>query len=255
MKENYIKGIPGKPAGKGRKTKQPVPFVPSDEELANLFRASNELPVSPGDSDMRLRSMQFPVMLRLMESSGLSPKELLMLRNEDVELDSGVIHVHSRDSCDEHRVVIHKTMLSMMVSYDMAVGDLQGRRQWFFADREGSPYSLRWLNGLFRAAWLKYNQRPSDGSRLSSSMLRHDYIIRNMNSWVDGDPEENLLGLLALSKSLGHRNLGETLSLYRMSKGMSDVMDKLVVDDYNSIIPHMEGGVKTEKLKEYGKER
>lgn len=229
-----IPALPKVPArGKGKPS---IPYIPSEEELDNFFRATTELPPSRTGTRKAVFNMEIPVMFRMMACVGLRPVEARNLRRSDVSLESGLVRVVDASGCQTRNVVLHESMLQLAISYDAAVNGLMPDRRYFFPGMGDTPFRENRLRLYFRRCWLRYNTIPEGASGVNCNMFRYVYALRNISSWTDGDTEASLRNLLVLSRSMGHRNLETTLSYLRYSPVMARLMDDLVVAGYDEVI-------------------
>lgn len=230
-----------------------IPHSFTDEELNNLFRACNEIPISY-DLDEMLSLIELPVMLRLMLSAGLRPIETRMLRCQDVNFDTGVVNIVNTKGYRQHIVVLHDSMLQLLKKYHVKVSELVGKdRLYMFPCAEQkrtvgqmdlfppehiankSYRPVEWLRDSFSKVWYKYN-----ASEATAGMLRHHYAILNINSWTSSNQSENMKKLLALSKSMGHRTLASTMWYYSLVPRLADLIDSLPNDDIDKLIPTLD---------------
>ena len=102
--------------------RSPEPVIPTETELMNLFRASDELRVTSNRRniafDQKLLVIEMPVILRLLYSSGIRNVELRFLSCENVDLERGIIYIRRSKGYKERIVVLHETMKSLMKQYD-----------------------------------------------------------------------------------------------------------------------------------------
>ena len=77
--------------------------------------------------------------------------------------------------------------------------------------------------------WLKKSER--------SDFLRHHYAVENINGWI-GDPKFNSK-FYYLSKSMGHTILESTRYYYSLVPKMSNIIQEINEESFNSIIPEV----------------
>ena len=135
---------------------------------------------------------------------------------------------------DQHYVVLHDTMLPLMRTYDGKIDGLIPNRRVFFPTPDDKPHPPVWVTYHFKVLWQSCNS-----SRAIPYELRHNYAIENINSWThQGFAVHDKL--LALSKSMGHRQIESTLAYYSLTPAISDIMactdneisQQLTQDDY-----------------------
>jgi integrase len=217
-----------------RERRTSIPHAFTNEELQNFFRACDEIPVfnkGISKNDWLLRKITIPVIFRLLYSSGMRTIEVRKLKVADVNFESGVINIQDSKGNDQHFVVMHDSMLSLMKLYNDVVSEFCNERVYFFPSPDNSFRSKEWLRLNFRAAWYKYNT-----SRAVVYDLRHNYAIENINNWTcEGFGFHDKL--VSLSKSMGHRSVNGTKYYYSLVPGLSDIIEANSDDDI--IIPEV----------------
>lgn len=90
--------------------------------------------------------------------------------------------------------------------------------QGVFPTPDDKPHPPVWVTYHFRALWQSCNS-----SHAIPYELRHNYAIENINSWThQGFAVHDKL--LALSKSMGHRQIESTLAYYSLTPAISDII-------------------------------
>jgi len=154
---------------------------------------------------------------------------------ENVNLKQGIIDIQKSKGYDQHYVVMHDTMNSLMIRYDQAIARLQPSRTYFFQSDKGSYYSRDWVQDNFRALWNKANGSISSPVAYT---LRHHYAIVNINSWLNDSFEFNDK-LQYLSKSMGHRSIEATRYYYSIVPRLSDTLRDKTEEGFNAIVPEV----------------
>ena len=90
-----------------------IPHAFTRTELNNFFYSCDTIEVKSGLSG-EIRKITIPVVFRLLYSSGMRTTEVLLLRYEDVNLQTGVVNVQYSKGYDQHFVVLHDSMLELM---------------------------------------------------------------------------------------------------------------------------------------------
>jgi integrase len=81
--------------------------------------------------------------------------------------------------------------------------------------------------------WFKYNT-----AKTVPYALRHNYAIENVNKWINAGYEVHDK-LVALSKSMGHSTLQNTLYYYGLVPKLYKTIEDLSGDMYNRLIPDL----------------
>src|SRR5574344_1221458 len=79
----------------------PEPILASKAEMANFFKAVDELPIESTknnpliDNMLLVRAIEAPVLFRMLYSTGIRVNEIRWLHRDDVDLENGIIPVES----------------------------------------------------------------------------------------------------------------------------------------------------------------
>ena len=157
-----------------------IPHAFTETELANFFRACDEIPDLPKTKRYASRRILVPVFFRLLYSSGIRTCEARMLRTEDVDLVHGILNIRLSKGTAQHYVALHDSMVEILKQYDTAIRKYHPERIYFFPTKFGSFPSRCWVQDNFRAMWNKYNNAYT-----TAYELRHNYAVENINSWTD----------------------------------------------------------------------
>lgn len=148
-----------------------------------------------------------------------------------MNLSTGVIDVIYTKGYNEHRVVLHDSMLKLLVEYDRAVSRVMPLRKIFFPTVNDKCHHKSWVSRQFNEAWNKYNKvntRAGD--------FRHFYASSNINDWV-GTGHEVHDKLLALSRSMGHTSMRHTVYYFSIAETFGDIIEKYNGESFNNVIP------------------
>lgn len=210
-----------------------IPHAFTRTELNNFFYSCDTIEVKSGLSG-EIRKITIPVVFRLLYSSGMRTTEVLLLRYEDVNLQTGVVNVQYSKGYDQHFVVLHDSMLELMKIYDSSVSKLLPNRIFFFPTTKNKNYQGVWITYYFRKLWQQRNH-----TRAIAYELRHHYAIENINHWI-GDGLNLHIKLLSLSKSMGHSDIESTKKYYALVPGLSNIIEDVSEESFNDLIPNIE---------------
>lgn len=151
-----------------------------------------------------LNRLELPVFFRLLYSSGMRTCEARWLKCRNVDFKIGVVEIEKSKGGDQHRVVLHESMLSILKNYDEAMSKLIPEREYFFPDKNGNAHLPTWESYHFGKIWQKSNTGTA-----RAYDLRSQYAVANITKWENHGYE--LSGkLLFLSRSMGHKNIKST---------------------------------------------
>jgi site-specific recombinase XerD len=233
LRDRGLTGIKGPNIPKWQKCRY-IPHAFTEPELANFFRACDEIDSEPVNLLVITRKLSVPVFFRLLYSSGLRTNEARLLHTEDVDLDRGVLNIRFTKGCNQRFVVLHDSMLRIMKQYDATVQVYHPSREYFFPVVYGLCHGRRWVQDNFKKLWFKYNTAPA-----IAYDLRHNYAVENINQWI-GDPFDFYNKLLHLSKSMGHTKLENTKYYFHLVPALADIIEEVSGASFDDIVPEVD---------------
>jgi len=188
-----------------------IPYAFDDNELKRFFNACDcYQPFHFRKKQSILKKFTVPVFFRLLYSTGMRTTEARLLKRNNVDFEHGIIDIQESKGYDQHYVVMHDSMKSLMAEYDKAVANFLPAREYFFQTSNGTHYTRDWVQDNFRQFWNEANDASTSPVAYD---IRHHYAIVNINSWVEDGFEFNDK-LQYLSKSMGHRSIESTRYYY-----------------------------------------
>jgi integrase len=197
-----------------------TPYVFTHEQIATLLNKSSELIIST--RNMSTPMFCVPAVLRLLYSTGLRISEALLIKNSDVKMDKGYIHIRKTKNGRERIVPINddlRVVLQQYVFYrdKMPVKNIAASGNHFFIKPDGSPCIPRaiyeWFRRLLRKCDIPYSGNHQ-GAHLHS--LRHTMAVHSMEQMA-----RNGIDLYAslpiISTCLGHKSLSATEQYVRLT--------------------------------------
>jgi integrase len=177
-------------------------YVFSDAELSALFDAMDSLPRSPKSNE----SLVAPVLFRLIYTCGLRPNEGRELKRKHVNLDNGEIKITNTKKKKERLVVMSPDMLNLCRYFDSA---LSPKREHFFPQLSGNPYTASQVDNLIKKCWRNANPDVDNLPNIRTYDLRHRFASARLNRWLDEGANLNNK-LVYLMVFMGHDNINET---------------------------------------------
>jgi integrase len=184
-----------------------TPHIYRHTEIRALMRAARAL--HPAG---RLRAETCATIIGLMASSGLRISEVTGLHRQDVDLETGCLHIRHGKFGKARLVPLHPSACKALRSYARrrdrdprcVAGDA------FFMFDRGRTAGNRQIHYAFRAVRKILASRPRGGhSRYRLHDLRHTFVCRRLERWyqqgVDVDRK-----ILALSTYIGHVSPADT---------------------------------------------
>lgn len=221
----------------------PEPILASKAEMANFFKAVDELPIESTknnpliDNMLLVRAIEAPVLFRMLYSTGIRVNEIRWLHRDDVDLENGIIYVRRAKGYYERIIALHSTMTELLRKYDRLIRKEVPDTEIFFPNADGSMHNSAWIRVNFKALWYKYNPKPADGSReVVPYVFRHNYAIENIMSWDQRGYNADKK-MVALSKSMGHRGIQSTQYYFHLVPRFADLLDEKEGASISEIIP------------------
>ena len=221
----------------------PEPILASKAEMANFFKAVDELPIESTknnplvDRMVLVRAIEAPVLFRMLYSTGIRVNEIRWLHRDDVDLENGIIYVRRSKGYYERIIALHPAMTELLCKYDRLIRKEVPDTEIFFPNADGSMHNSSWIRVNFKALWYKYNPKPSDGSReVVPYVFRHNYAIENIMSWDQRGYNADKK-MVALSKSMGHRGIQSTQYYFHLVPRFADLLDEKEGASVSEIIP------------------
>jgi integrase len=181
----------------------------------------------------KLNKLELPVYYRLLLSTGMRTNEARWLNRSDVDLKEGIININQTKGVDQHRIALHKSMLSLLEKYDEEMDRIMPNRTYFFSFIYDHYHRPAWAEYHFRIIWKtvsKESARPYD--------LRSHYAVANVTRWKNVGFELHDK-LLYLSRTMGHRHVRSTYGYFNLSPGLADKIKTLTEESFNNLLPKL----------------
>lgn len=184
-----------------------VPYIFSDEELANLFREVDKIKVK-NDS---FAPLVFSTYLRMTYTCGLRPGEGRNIRRNEVDLNSGELRIVDSKQHRSRTVVMSDDMTALSRSYAVIRDTAFPESEYFFPARDGGPYTAARMRGKLKKAFAA--SKPDIPKDLLPSVriydLRHRFATAVLNRWID-EKRDLSSRLPYLQTYMGHKQLEST---------------------------------------------
>lgn len=191
------------PTGLWPTRRRPEPFVCTPSQIAALVDAA-------GIVGTPTAAATYQPVIGLLAVTGMRVGEALGLNDDDVDLDGGVLTVHSTKFGKSREVVVHPTTTAVLTSYVNARDERFPKRpdQAVFVSTTGRRLRDKrlwrhWQRTIDRAGVVDGERRP----RVHD--LRHSFAVNTLRAWHDAGLDVQAR-LPLLSVYLGHRNPAST---------------------------------------------
>jgi len=186
-----------------------LPYKFTKDEITALFAAIGKIKPTKVHPNM---PVVLPAMLKLTYSCGLRPNEGRELLRENIDFDTGVIHIVNAKGKKERMVVMSDDMRKCLIDYDKIRKEFAGENPYFFPAENGCLYKSKLIQKWFKGCWSAAN--PSIPiSKLPDIRvydLRHIFATTALTRWIESGA--NIKAKLAyLQAYMGHDSINETL--------------------------------------------
>ena len=178
-----------------------------------------------------------PVLFRTIYACGLRCSEALLLRVDDVDIESGVLQIRDAKGGKDPQLPVSEPLRERLAGYHAKLVGQPGW-EWFFPGATlGVPLTLQNVNRNFRRfLWQARIPHGGRGHGPRVHDLRHAMAVNNLRSWfVQG---ENVGALLpVLQTYLGHSSIGDTAYYLRLTAESYPDITARMQQAFGDIVP------------------
>jgi integrase len=200
-----------------------APYIFTHEQITAILNKSGEWRISKWNMSSPVFCV--PAVLRLLYSTGLRISEALLIRNSDVKMDKGYIHIRKTKNRCERIVPINNALTVILQQYvfyrdKMPIKDIAASGNYFFIKPNGDPCTPGAIYESFRIL-LRRCGIPFTGNHQGPRLhdLRHTMAVHSLEQMA-----RNGMDLYAsmpiISTCLGHKSLSATEQYVRLTYGM-----------------------------------
>lgn len=214
------------PLNKGKRHK-PAAYILNKDEIKELFEVIDQYrPARPTTVSNRMAD-EYPIIFRLILSTGLRRSEAASIRLTDVDTESGTIKIINAKGSKDRVIYLSDDMLDMIKEYiRILTGYSLEDNEWLFpGSNKGSHVSSGSLGIKFSSFWKETMSGKSAVSHPTVHSLRHTYVVMRINSWMENGIDFNVM-LPYLSRSLGHKSPNETYYYYHQVASAFKIIHK-----------------------------
>ncbi len=197
-----------------------IPYIYSQKEINDIFRACDELRLSVFNMKSCLFCM--PALIRLLYCTGLRISEALAMKMEDVNLEDNYLLVRDSKNGKERIIPISDSLSSVCKEYVKYRGQIpMGKTKpgYFFVELDGSKCDQgvrSWFKKCLKKAAIPDIGR-GHGPRIHD--LRHTFAVTSLANMAESGIDL-YASLPILSNYLGHQSLGATNHYVRLTANM-----------------------------------
>lgn len=213
-----------------------VPYIFSEEELAKIFTAADNIPYSSGSP---VRHLTLSLLFRILYGCGLRISEALNLKITDVNWEDGTLNIR-QTKLDKNRLVpMSESLVERCKKYSREAHKVYPQNLYFFPSPYGGRYADRRIYDYFRtflwSAGISHGGR-GHGPRIHD--FRHSQAVHCLKKWVKRG--EDLTAMLPyLSAYLGHVDLRASQYYLRLTADLYPSIVSAVETNYPNLIPEV----------------
>jgi integrase len=215
-----------------------VPYIFTHRQIGNLFKAADAIAKRKRPGGL---AALFPIIVRLLYSTGTRIGELLRLRWRDIDVEKGVVKIREGKFRKDRLLPLSPQMLNIVRKYANQYNQRQAD-DIVFQNPCGKECNNRSIYTWFRKALfdagIPHGGRGK-GPRIHD--LRHTFAVHNLERWIK-EKQDLQVNLAILVDYLGHETMSGTGQYLR-----------LVPSIYPEIVARMENSI-GRKVKRYRNE-
>lgn len=196
------------PAEVSRQKSTFSPYIMDDQELFAFFNAIDNY----HDVKDPFVCNTFSVMIRLIYTCGLRPREGRMIQTSDIDFCTGEILIRQSKKRKDRLVVASNDMLMLLKHYRVQRSVFgQNKDGYFFINSAGEGISASMLHSQVKRCWAKANPgiTPDNLPNLRPYDLRHRFASALLQKWIDEG--KDLYAMLPYMRTyMGHVRFEDT---------------------------------------------
>lgn len=216
------------------------PYIFSHDEMTAIFAEYDKLLAY--DARMGISNISMPAIIRTLYSTGMRVSECISLKNKDVNLGTGIIHIRVSKTKNERLAVISQSLKSVLVQYvkyrdALPLKNVTSPEAPFFVKTDGTMVIAHRVLDRFHRV-LKVCKIPEVplGQQPRVHDLRHTYAVHTMESMLNAGIDL-YTAMPILMTALGHKSLNSTGEYVRLTAAMCPHL-KAQCEPINNIIFH-----------------
>lgn len=213
-----------------------TPYIFTHDEIRSFFVATDSLKRQKNTMAPR-RHIVMPMLFRLLYCCGLRATEALTLRNEDADLENGILTIRESKFEKTRYVPMAEPLWLQMKEYALKEPSDVCPKDYFFRAPDDGHYGTKGLYCVFRECL--WNAGISHGGRGKGPRVhdfRHTFAVHCLDRWAR-EGKDVSTALPRLSAYLGHKDLAATERYLRMTAEVYPEISATLSEKYGAIIP------------------
>lgn len=195
------------------------PYIFSDEEISRLIEAADAL---PDWHHSNRRNDIYPIIIRLLVSTGMRISEVLHLKPDDIDLDTGVVKATNAKNGVSRYIPMSDSMTRHIAVYLEKHAD----DPWLFTSPlTGSFYSDVTVRVIYKKLCKTAQIYRADGTVPNLHSLRHTFCTKSLDQLL-ASGMDIYTAVPILAAYVGHVNFRDTESYIHFSEISYDAFQK-----------------------------
>lgn len=213
-----------------------VPYIYTKGEITSIIRESEKFKKVHQAPNSYL---VYPMLLRILFGCGLRVSEALRLKESDVDLKNGILHVSQSKFNSSRLIPMSPGLWEKCRNYYDEVGHYPCSGRYFFEVSSGIPYKRGSVYNRFRffleQAGINHKGR-GNGPRLHDA--RHTYAVYALEHMVK-QGMDIYCALPILSTYMGHRTIESTEKYVRLVPSFHEDIIHSMEETYKGVFPEV----------------
>jgi integrase len=196
-----------------KKSKPAEPYIFTDAQLAEFFRACDGYPKLPFPE---YRHIVVPVMFRVVYCCGLRNSEACDMKRADVGLKDGAVRITHSKGAKDRIVYMSAGLLNLCRRYDAETDRLLPDREYFFPSERDKHFRNSTVCSNFDHVVARTSFFKKTSRKPTCHSLRHTFAVNSMRQCIKngGNFDDRIF---YLCKYMGHATPQETMYYLHLS--------------------------------------
>jgi integrase len=214
-----------------------VPYIFTRDEIKSFLSAVDR--ESVGSKTSPAAHLIMPTLFRMLYCCGLRLSEALTLKNENVDIEQGILLLADTKNGKDRLVPMSPTLTGLCAKYSAEPIIKKYGSDYFFPSIDGFRWSACTIYRRFReclfSAGISHGGRGK-GPRLHD--LRHTFAVHTLENWA-AEGKDIYVCLPRLSDYLGHKNIYATQQYLRLTEESFTQLTNAFETEFSDVFPEV----------------
>ncbi len=210
------------------------------QELKAFFNAADTF--TPGRCNEKVASvlkLNIPMVFRMLYACGFRRSEVLRLKREDVNLNTGKVVIRESKGHKARVIFMHPDLIRLCAEYDKRIDYLFPNREYFLCNDKGEMISKYRIGRWFHSIWDRLPEsKQQRGNPFTPHSFRHNFALTVLNRWYREGEDLNVM-LPYLAEYMGHSNINDLNYYLHLNEEFNPEICKVMQDTNQYILPEV----------------